>query len=109
MRGQQQLQSPNHIRSSSETRKDAIDDILRISLNTCDFLDGISLGDSAERETVTEYSSERQQYSDYQNNENKTTRSFLLENEYPETNFDFSATSFFGDNYDAYPNQIINQ
>lgn len=106
MRSQQQLQSPNHIRSSSETRKDAMEDILRISLNTCDFLDGI-LGDSVERETVTGYSSERQ-YSDYKNNEN-TTRSFLLENEYPETNFDFSATSFFGDNYDAYPNQIIYQ
>jgi len=119
---QQQLQSPNpnHIRSSSETRKDAMEDILRISFNSVDFLDDI-VSDPVRGEPTEKYdnrnnnsnsknSLERRYSSAFQNNETTTLssrRSFLLENEYPETNFGFSATSFFGDYYNAYPNHQI--
>lgn len=105
------LRLKNHVVPSSDTRKKTMDDILRMSLETSEFLNGI-WGDSENVPPLTQSKPETfdvesdivQSTFDYKKTIPRRSR-YVLEDEFPEESFDFSPNSFFGDylSYDAFP------
>jgi len=119
------LKLKNHVVPSSDTRKKTMDDILRMSLETSEFLNGI-WGESENVSPLQSSSSMFESKSEnllpsYNNNNNNIIinkeratmpRSrFALEDEYPEESFNFSPSTFFGDfqNFDLLPVRITSQ
>jgi hypothetical protein len=103
------LQLKNHVVPSSDTRKKTMDDILKMSLETSEFLNGI-WGDSENLPPLTQSSKQEtfEMKNDYPSVEYKppVRRSrYILKDEFPEENFDFSPNSFFGDyfSFDTFP------
>jgi hypothetical protein len=110
------LQLKNHVVPSSDTRKKTMDDILRMSLETSEFLNGI-WGDSENLPPITQSKPETdivQSTFEYNNKTVPAPRSrYILEDEFPEESFDFSPNSFFGDyllsSYDTFPPRTVLQ
>lgn len=110
--------SQNHMRTASDMRTDAMEDILRLSLNAVDSLDllghdSFSFRDQQQLVFLASVTpTPPQTTTTIPSPTTGTTKSapmYLLENEYPELDFDFSATSFFGDhlNESSSPDKII--
>lgn len=88
------LQLKNHVVPSSDTRKKTMDDILKMSLETSEFLNGI-WGDS---ENVPPLTQSKEETSQKKNDIVYPPRSrYILEDEFPEEDFEYSPNSFFGD------------
>ncbi len=113
------LQLKNHVVPSSDTRKKTMDDILRMSLETSEFLNGI-WGDSENLPPLTQsmpetfgVKNEDIVKSTFEYNKTVPPRSrYILEDEFPEESFDFSPNSFFGDylsSYDTFPPRTVLQ
>eukprot|EP00531_Pseudo-nitzschia_arenysensis_P004703 CAMPEP_0116130872 /NCGR_PEP_ID=MMETSP0329-20121206/8705_1 /TAXON_ID=697910 /ORGANISM="Pseudo-nitzschia arenysensis, Strain B593" /LENGTH=265 /DNA_ID=CAMNT_0003625267 /DNA_START=118 /DNA_END=915 /DNA_ORIENTATION=- len=114
------LKLKNHVVPSSDTRKKTMDDILKMSLETSEFLNGI-WGDSENvppQQTSSMFEVKSENILASFNNKYKKERStmprqsrFALEDEYPEEAFDFSASTFFGDlqSFDLRPVRITSQ
>ncbi|VEU39050.1 unnamed protein product [Pseudo-nitzschia multistriata] len=101
------IDSHYRLRTASETRNDAMEDILRLSLDTVDFLDE-SLGTEIHRDlpasiTPPQSPSITKKIASVTSTL-APTKSYLLHNEYPEESFNFSASTFFGENtFEHYP------
>jgi hypothetical protein len=95
------LQLKNHVVPSSDTRKKTMDDILRMSFETSEFLNGI-WGDSENTPPQTQSTAETFEVKSEMIQPVRKSR-FSLEDEFPEESFDFSPNSFFGEyqNYDV--------
>lgn len=94
------LKLKNHVVPSSDTRQKTMEDILRMSTETSDFLNGI-WGDSEnvppqQTSQMFEVKSEIP-VSSYNNYKERNRSRFALKDEYPEENFNFSANTFFGE------------
>jgi len=87
------LQLKNHVVPSSDTRQKTMDGILKMSLETSEFLNGI-WGDTENLPPLTQSKQET-----YKNPTTayKPRSRYILEDEFPEEAFDFSPNSFFGD------------
>jgi hypothetical protein len=98
------LQLKNHVLPSSDTREKTMDDILRMSLETSEFLNGI-WGDSENIPPETRSTAETFEVKREIVQPIRTKSRFALKDEFPEESFDFSPNSFFGEyqNYDALP------
>lgn len=114
------LKLKNHVVPSSDTRKKTMDDILKMSLETSEFLNGI-WGDSENvppQQTSSMFEVKTNSLPSYNNISNYKEVStkprlsrFALQDEYPEESFNFSASTFFGDlqNFDVRPVRITSQ
>jgi hypothetical protein len=110
------LKPQNHVLPSSGTRKKTTDDILKMSIETLDFLNDLcfqseNLPPQPRSQQPSEYIEVKKESPQPYNHQKTPSTGFLLKNEYPEESFDFSPTSFFGDlnNYDARPIRITRQ
>jgi hypothetical protein len=97
------LKLKNHVVPSSDTKKKTMDGILKMSMETSEFLNGI-WGDSENihpqpQKTVSTFEVKSEMINPAMNyNNNGRIRSrYSLEDEYPEESFDFSPNSFFSD------------
>lgn len=101
-RNSRALLFPN-IQTSQTTSKGVMDDILRLSFDTVDYLNDDREPTSQKiRSSSGVRSSEAPNTTSIQNTELVSDayarrRSYLLQDEYPEINFNFSADSFFGE------------
>jgi len=103
--------------SSSTSRAKTIDDILRMSIETSEFLHDV-WGDCENKPPIKpnsqytfEVKSESQPLIPRYNDKKKRMPSFSLKDEYPEEAFSFSPTTFFGDfqSYDTQLRRITSQ
>jgi hypothetical protein len=96
------LKLKNHVVPSSDTKKKTMDDILKMSMETSEFLNGI-WGDVENmppqpQKTVSTFEVKSEEMIHPAMHYNNVRRSrYSLEDEYPEESFDFSPNSFFSD------------
>lgn len=108
-RQQTTLKLKNHVVPSSDTKKKTMDDILKMSFETSEFLNGI-WGDSENvppqpQKTALTFQVKSEMIYPSMNYNNGRKSRYSLEDEYPEESFDFSPNSFFSDfqSYHALP------
>lgn len=107
------LKLKNALLPSTDTRKKTMDDILRMSIETSEFLNDV-WGEAENMPPKPELSAEKvilgikrentEPILQFNTERRKSSR-FTLKDEYPEQTFDFSAQTFFGDlnSFDAFP------
>jgi len=107
---------PKHMQPSFDTRQKTMGEILKMSIDTAEFLQDI-LGDYKDmpHQTQNDLMKECVEVKSentpppYHHERATSIGPLLLEDEYPEESFDFSATSFFVDENNARHFRIINQ
>jgi len=120
------LKPQNHVLSTFGTRKKTMDDILKMSIETAEFLSDFwvqseNLPPQSENLPPQPEKSEKSaEYGEFQkeipqphshSERTSSTGGFFLTDEYPEENFDYSPASLFGDfsNCDARPMRITSE
>jgi len=110
------LKPQNHVLPTFGTRKKTTDDILKMSIETAEFLNDLWV----QSENVPPQPEQSAEYEEFQkvipqpynhNERISSTGGFFLKDEYPEENFDYSPSLLFGDfiNYDAPTMRITSQ
>lgn len=94
------LKLKTHVVPSSDTRQKTMEDILRMSMETSDFLNGIWGGSEiVPQQQISQMFEEKNEspVSSHNSYKERPRSRFALKDEYPEESFNFSANSFFGD------------
>merc|ERR1712166_772744 len=117
------LKPQNHVLSTSGTRKKTMDDILKMSIETAEFLSDFWVESEnlpPQSENLPPQPEKSEKHGEFQkeipqphslSERTSSTGGFFLTDEYPEENFDYSPASLFGDfsNCNARPMRITSE